>query len=110
VSPQPSATDDIDEDTTGVVFEIPTQLFPRGPAQQTIVVPISDLVSMDSPASWFIPALVTGVPGLLLILLVAGNILLGVSWLPNVGRLLGPELKEPDDDEHLWWAAGRPIR
>ena len=67
------------------------------------------MLTMDAPVSWFIPGLVTGVPGLLIILLVMGNVVLGVSWLPGVGRLLGPEPDQPDDDDHVWWAAGRPL-
>ncbi len=90
-----------------VRYQVPTYLFPS--RTTTVTVPVGDLVRLDSPGSWFIPALVTGVPGLLLIMLMVGNVLLGVSWLPNVGRLLGPEPDEPDDDDHLWWAAGRPL-
>ena len=64
--------------------------------------------AVGQPA-WFIPALVTGVPGLLIILLVVGHVVIGLSWLPGVGRLLGPAPEEVDDDRQLWWAAGRPI-
>ena len=67
------------------------------------------IVSVDQSATWFIPALVTGVPGLLVILLVVGHIVIGLSWLPGVGRLLGPTPEDVDDDRQLWWAAGRPV-
>jgi hypothetical protein len=59
--------------------------------------------------AWLVPGLVAGVPGLLLFLLVLGQVVLGVGWLPNAGRLLGPEPPALPDQEHLWWAAGRPI-
>lgn len=94
-------------DTVGR-FELPVFMYAADAKQQAAAIPL-DFVRTSNPGSWFIPALVTGVPGLLLILLVLGNVLLGVSWLPNVGRLLGPEPDEPDDDEHMWWAAGRPL-
>ena len=67
------------------------------------------MITVASSSSWFIPALVTGVPGVLVILLAVGNILLGVTWLPNVGRLLGPQVEQPDDGDHQWWANGLPI-
>lgn len=59
--------------------------------------------------SWFVPGLVVGVPGLLLILIVTAHVALGAAWVPNVGRLLGPAPPERPTDEHLWWAAGGPI-
>jgi len=82
-------------------------MFPSNAGQQAVAIPLSALVNSGSPATWFIPGIVTGVPALLLVLLVLGNVLLGASWLPNVGRLLGPEVEVPDDEDHLWWAAGR---
>jgi hypothetical protein len=97
-------------DTRDVRFAIPVSLYPAQAAQSGIDAPLDALVRLDNPASWFIPAFITGVPGLLLIILILGNVLLGVSWLPNVGRLLGPEPDEPADDDHLWWAAGKPLR
>jgi hypothetical protein len=90
-------------------FAMPVSLFPARSVEIADPGTLDALVGLNGPTSWFIPALVTGVPGLLLIVLVLGNILLGVSWLPNVGRLLGPEPEEPDDDEHLWWASGKPL-
>jgi hypothetical protein len=65
--------------------------------------------AVGAPVSWVIPALVTGVPGILIILLVVAHVLIGASWLPAVGRLLGAEPETADDDTHIWWAAGRPI-
>ena len=67
------------------------------------------VAALGAPASWFIPALVTGVPGFLIILLVAAHVVIGASGLSTVGRMLGAEPDEPDDDAHIWWAAGRPI-
>lgn len=90
-------------------YVVPAVLYPSNASQQTISVPLDAFARTESAAGWFVPGLVTGVPGLLLILLVLGNVLLGVSWVPNVSRLLGPEPDEPDDDEHLWWASGRPL-
>ena len=59
--------------------------------------------------SWFVPGLVVGVPGLLLVVIVIANVTLGAAWVPNVGHLLGPAPPDEASDEHLWWAAGRPI-
>ena len=70
---------------------------------------VDTMVMVDQPVSWFIPAVVTGVPGVLIIAIVAVQLLLGVSWLPSLGRLLGPVPDRPDDDSHLWWANGRPL-
>ena len=81
-------------------YQLPDSLYDAG----------DTFVGFDDPsATWIIPALVTGVPGLLVILLVVGHVALGLSWLPGVGRLLGPTPDEVDDRRHLWWAAGRPI-
>ena len=70
---------------------------------------VDTVVTVDQPVSWFIPAVATGVPGILIIAIVAVQLLLGVSWLPNLGRLLGPVPDRPDDESHLWWANGRPV-
>lgn len=70
---------------------------------------LDTVVALGAPESWFIPAMVTGVPGLLIILLVGAHVLIGASWLPTIGRMLGPEPDEPVDDAHVWWASGRPI-
>jgi hypothetical protein len=70
---------------------------------------IDTVVTVDQPVGWFIPAVATGVPGVLIIAIVAVQLVLGVSWLPGLGRLLGPEPDRPDDDSHLWWANGRPM-
>jgi hypothetical protein len=59
--------------------------------------------------AWLVPGLIAGVPGLLLVALVVGQVLLGRGWLRQVGRLLGPEPPAPPDQAHLWWAAGRPV-
>jgi hypothetical protein len=45
---------------------------------------------------------------MLMIGIVALQLVLGVSWLPGLGRLLGPEPDRPDDESHLWWANGKP--
>jgi hypothetical protein len=90
-------------------YDLPAALYPSNAGQQAVAVPFSALMTAGSPETWIIPGLVTGVPALLLIVLVLGNVLLGASWVPNVGRLLGPEPYVPDDDDHLWWAAGRPL-
>lgn len=70
---------------------------------------IASLAALGSSEVWVVPGLVAGVPGLLILLLLAAHVLLGVSWLPGVRRLLGPEPPVPDDEQHLWWAAGRPV-
>ncbi len=70
---------------------------------------MASLAVLGSSELWFVPGLVAGVPGVLILLLVAVHVIVGVSWLPGVRRLLGPETPAPDDEQHLWWAAGRPI-
>jgi hypothetical protein len=91
-------------------FEMPSSLY-APPAAGSGVNQSAPAVSLlGGSGTWFIPALVTGVPGLLIIILVLMHALLGLSWLPNVNRLLGPELDAPDDDDQVWWAAGRPLR
>jgi hypothetical protein len=93
-------------------FEAPAELFgPSSDANAVRTVPtgLAALLTLELPANWFVPALVTGVPGLLIIILVGTNVVLGFSWLPNVGRLLGPDPEVPDHDQQFWWAAGRPI-
>ena len=70
---------------------------------------VDTVVTVDQPVSWFIPAAAAGVPGILIIAIVAVQLLLGVSWLPSLGRLLGPVPDRPDEDTHLWWANGRPV-
>jgi len=69
---------------------------------------VRSLAALSSSQVWFVPALVTGVPGLLILLLVLANTLLGMSWIPGIGRLLGPEPSPPHEDQQLWWAGGRP--
>jgi hypothetical protein len=69
---------------------------------------VRSLAALGSSHVWFVPALVTGVPGVLILLLVLANMLLGLSWIPGVSRLLGPDQAPPEDDQQLWWAGGRP--
>ncbi|MGZ8474915.1 MAG: hypothetical protein ACXWWQ_01635 [Candidatus Limnocylindria bacterium] len=59
--------------------------------------------------TWFVPGLVVAVPGLLLVILVMLNVLVGAAWVPNVGRLLGPAPPDHSTDQNLWWATGRSI-
>ena len=96
----PAAPPDPEEPAPSPGYELPDSLYDLGDTS----------VSVQEPSStWIIPALVTGVPGLLVLVLVIGHIFLGLSWLPGVGRLLGPTPEEVDDRRHVWWAAGRPI-
>lgn len=92
-------------------YQMPTSLYSVVAADEPAFRQSFDTtVALGAPVSWFIPALATGVPGLLIILVVAANVLIGASWLPTFGRLLGPAPDAPEDDAQIWWAAGRPIR
>jgi hypothetical protein len=74
---------------------------PTQPPSTTFVVPIDDLVDPDRPMvvdasdivfggfEWQVPGLLLSVPGLLLILAVALQLVGGLAWLPVVRRRLG---------------------
>lgn len=58
---------------------------------------------------WLIPALSAGVPGLIVLLLVAVQLVLGRAVSPHLRWLLGSEPPELPEGDHTWWAAGRPV-
>jgi len=80
-----------------------------GAADADLAIAFEALGLLGGLDSWFVPGLVVGVPGLLVILIVTANLALGAAWVPNVGRLLGTAPPERATDEHLWWAAGGPV-
>jgi hypothetical protein len=59
---------------------------------------------------WLIPALTAGVPGLVFLLLVVVQVVLGRAVGPRLRWLLGSEPPDLPDGDHTWWAAGRPVR
>ena len=58
---------------------------------------------------WLVPALAAAVPGLLILILVAVQVTFGRALSPHLRWLLGSEPPRLPDEEHVWWASGRPI-
>lgn len=106
-NPTGSSADDPGLGAAGSAWA-PTAGDPGAP-DADLAIAFEALGALGGVHSWFVPGLVVGVPGLLLILIVTAHVALGAAWVPNVGRLLGPAPPERSTDEHLWWAAGGPI-
>lgn len=96
-------------DRAVVTYRMPVSLYSYADTPDAAAAPatvVGSLLSANGSASWVVPGLVTGVPGMLILVLAAVNAVLGFGWVPGVGRLLGPEPDVPDDESHIWWAGG----
>ena len=64
---------------------------------------LAALSLLDDAHVWFVPGAVVGVPGLLLLIVVAVQMAGGALWIPVTRRLIGRDAHRFGSAERMWW-------